>query len=98
MPTYDYVCANCGHTLEVFQPISAKPLKKCPVCGKMTLQRKIGAGAALIFKGSGFYETDYKRKATETKPETGGAKDSGTGTKSTPAPSKEKKAPAQVDG
>lgn len=62
MPTYDYECQGCGHTFEEFQSMSAEPLKKCPECGKPELQRLIGAGAGIIFKGSGFYETDYKRK------------------------------------
>jgi putative FmdB family regulatory protein len=60
MPTYEYECEKCGGTFERFQPITAKPLKKCPVCGGK-VKRKIGAGAGIIFKGSGFYETDYKR-------------------------------------
>jgi putative FmdB family regulatory protein len=60
MPTYDYVCAACEHHLEVFQSMTAKELKKCPACGKKKLQRLIGAGAGVIFKGSGFYQTDYK--------------------------------------
>ena len=60
MPTYEYECEKCGGTFERFQPITAKPLKKCPVCGGK-VRRKIGAGAGIIFKGSGFYETDYKR-------------------------------------
>jgi putative FmdB family regulatory protein len=92
MPTYDYICTNCGHTLEVFQPISAKPLKKCPACGKMTLQRQIGAGAALIFKGTGFYETDYRKK-----PDGGGTPGKDSGTKAAPTPSKDKAAPAKVE-
>ena len=60
MPTYEYKCANCGHVMEAFQSITAKPLKKCPECGKMKLNRLLGTGAGLIFKGSGFYETDYR--------------------------------------
>lgn len=60
MPTYDYVCAVCEHAFEEFQSISAKPLKKCPECGKPKLKRLIGTGAGIIFKGSGFYETDYR--------------------------------------
>ena len=60
MPTYDYVCEACGHEMEEFQSITAKPLKKCPECGKNKLNRLIGAGAGLIFKGSGFYTTDYR--------------------------------------
>ena len=60
MPTYDYVCENCGHQLEQMQSITAKPLRKCPKCGKNKLKRLIGAGAGVIFKGSGFYATDYR--------------------------------------
>ena len=60
MPTYDYVCDACDHEMEEFQSITAKPLKKCPACGKSKLRRLIGAGAGVIFKGSGFYETDYR--------------------------------------
>ncbi|MGF1448085.1 MAG: FmdB family zinc ribbon protein [Opitutales bacterium] len=64
MPTYEYQCKSCGHELEAFQSISAAPLKKCPACGKMSLQRLISAGAGIIFKGGGFYETDYKRASS----------------------------------
>lgn len=60
MPTYDYICNACGHELEEFQSMSAKPLRKCPDCGKLKLKRLIGTGAGIIFKGSGFYETDYR--------------------------------------
>ena len=60
MPTYEYRCDACGHELEAFQSITAKPLKKCPACGKNKLTRLIGTGAGIIFKGSGFYETDYR--------------------------------------
>jgi putative FmdB family regulatory protein len=60
MPTYEYVCENCGNQLEKFQSITAKPLRKCPACGKNKLKRLIGAGAGVIFKGSGFYATDYR--------------------------------------
>src|SRR5437870_10972334 len=60
MPTYDYKCNACGHRFEKFQPMSAAPIKKCPKCGKMKVQRLIGTGAGLIFKGSGFYITDYR--------------------------------------
>ena len=70
MPTYEYKCANCNHLLEAFQSITANPLKKCPECGKLKLQRLLGTGAGLIFKGSGFYETDYRsesyKKAAES--------------------------------
>lgn len=60
MPTYDYKCKKCEHTWEEFQSIKAKPTKKCPECGKQQAQRVIGPGAAIIFKGSGFYQTDYR--------------------------------------
>ena len=60
MPTYDYVCNNCDHAFELFQAMSARVKRKCPACGEKALERLIGAGAAVIFKGSGFYETDYR--------------------------------------
>lgn len=60
MPTYDYECQACDHKFEEFQPISADPLTKCPKCKKQKLKRLIGAGAAVVFKGSGFYQTDYR--------------------------------------
>jgi len=60
MPTYEYQCGHCEHELEAFQSITANPLKKCPECGKMQLKRLIGTGAGVIFKGSGFWETDYR--------------------------------------
>jgi putative FmdB family regulatory protein len=63
MPTYEYACKACKHTFEEFQSIKASPLKKCPECGKAALERLIGTGAALIFKGSGFYQTDYRSEA-----------------------------------
>jgi putative FmdB family regulatory protein len=60
MPTYDYDCTECGHAFEEFQSITAAPLENCPQCGGK-VQRRINGGAGLIFKGSGFYLTDYKR-------------------------------------
>lgn len=63
MPTYEYECNKCGHRFEKFQSITDNPLKKCPQCKSNRLQRLIGVGAGVIFKGSGFYETDYKRKS-----------------------------------
>lgn len=69
MPTYDYRCDHCAHAFEEFQSITAAPLKKCPACGRRTLQRLIGTGGGIIFKGSGFYQTDYRsdsyKKAAE---------------------------------
>jgi putative FmdB family regulatory protein len=60
MPTYDYECDACGHEYELFQNMSDDPLTKCPKCKKKKLRRLIGAGAAVMFKGSGFYQTDYR--------------------------------------
>ena len=62
MPTYDYVCKECGHRFELFQQMTANVKRKCPECGKKTLERLIGAGGGVIFKGDGFYENDYKKK------------------------------------
>jgi putative FmdB family regulatory protein len=61
MPTYDYICKECGHKFEEFQSMSDASLTQCPQCHMETLQRLIGAGAGLLFKGSGFYLTDYKK-------------------------------------
>jgi len=60
MPTYDYECEACEHSFELFQTISEAVKKKCPECGKLKLRRLFGTGAALLFKGSGFYQTDYR--------------------------------------
>jgi putative FmdB family regulatory protein len=60
MPTYDYKCTACKHGWELFQSMTAKHIKKCPKCGKATAERQFGTGAAIIFKGSGFYQTDYR--------------------------------------
>jgi putative FmdB family regulatory protein len=62
MPTYDYECKACGHVFETMHAMSAPALKKCPECAKPKLVRLISGGAGVIFKGSGFYETDYKAK------------------------------------
>ena len=84
MPTYDYRCLECGHEFELFQSMTDKVKRKCPECSQLKLKRLIGAGAAVIFKGSGFYETDYRsdsykkgaeadKKKTEKKDEKKGA-------------------------
>lgn len=62
MPTYDYKCLSCGHTFEIFQAMSDDPVKKCPLCGKK-VRRLVSGGTGLIFKGSGFYLTDYVRRS-----------------------------------
>ena len=87
MPTYDYRCEACAHEWELFQRITAKPIRKCPECGKLKARRVIGPGAGIIFKGSGFYETDYRsdsykkgaesdKKASETKSKSDSKSDS----------------------
>ena len=67
MPTYDYECTSCGHTFEAFQSITAEPIGICPECGKKKVQRLIGSGSGIIFKGSGFYTTDYRSKEYKEK-------------------------------
>jgi len=94
MPTYEYVCKNCQHEFERFQSIKAKPIRKCPECGKLSLQRLIGAGAGIIFKGSGFYQTDYRsegyKKAAESEKKSSTSKD--TTKKKTETKAKDSKA------
>lgn len=60
MPTYDYRCDACDHEFELFQQMSASPIRKCPECSKLKLRRLFGIGSAVMFKGSGFYQTDYR--------------------------------------
>ena len=60
MPTYEYRCGACDHKWDEFQPITAKPTRKCPKCRKLKAERIISAGGGIIFKGSGFYQTDYR--------------------------------------
>ncbi len=82
MPTYDYQCQACDHSFEKFHSMTAASVRKCPECGLLKVKRQIGAGAAVLFKGSGFYETDYRAKrsgaegakASKPSPE-GGKKD-----------------------
>ena len=83
MPTYEYKCSNCGHAFEKFQSITAAPIKKCPACGKNTAKRLIGTGAGLIFKGRGFYITDYRSEGykEKAKAESGGGETKTTDTK-----------------
>ena len=63
MPTYDYVCDACQHQFEAFQSIKEEAKRKCPKCGRQKLRRLIGPGAAIVFKGSGFYKTDYRSES-----------------------------------
>jgi len=100
MPTYEYQCDACNHNFDEFQSFSDKPLKKCPKCRKPKLRRVFGAGAAVIFKGSGFYQTDYRSesyKASAKAEESGSAgksestgKTESKGSATSAAPAKEK--------
>src|SRR3954464_6322750 len=91
MPTYDYICDACSHEFEAFEPITSQPQTECPVCKESKLRRKIGPGAAILFKGSGFYQTDYRSesykkaaKAEKSSSESGGSAKTDS-TKSEPA-------------
>jgi putative FmdB family regulatory protein len=82
MPTYDYICDECGHEFEAYESITLEPRKDCPECSRASLRRKIGPGAAILFKGSGFYQTDYrsesyKKAAKAEKPSDAPTKTSG---------------------
>ena len=74
MPTYEYRCESCNHKFEAFQSMSAKPVSVCPKCKKRKVKKLISKGGGLIFKGSGFYLTDYARKSSEATPKEGAAK------------------------
>lgn len=84
MPTYDYECNACGHKFEHFQSMTSEPLKKCPECNKNKLRRLIGTGAGIIFKGSGFYITDYRSDSYKA----GAKADSNNGSSSTKSETK----------
>ncbi len=87
MPTYEYKCDGCGYAFERFHSMSAAPIKRCPECGKAKVKRLIGTGAGLIFKGSGFYITDYRDKsyADKAKAESGGGTSTETKADAKPA-------------
>lgn len=76
MPTYDYECQACSHHFETFQSITAGALRKCPACGRLRLRRLIGSGGGVLFRGSGFYQTDYRSASYQE----GARKESGAGT------------------
>jgi putative FmdB family regulatory protein len=95
MPTYDYVCDKCGHRFEEMQSFKDDPLKVCPKCHESALRRLFGTGAAILFKGSGFYETDYRsesyKKAAKAEQEAtskGGSDKNGAAKETKPAESK----------
>jgi len=90
MPTYDYVCDGCGHAFELFQSMTDAVKRTCPKCKKKKLRRLIGAGGAIVFKGSGFYKTDYRSESYKkgaaaesgkSKPEGGKKAEGGSGAK-----------------
>jgi len=104
VPTYEYLCEKCGYGFEKLQSITARPLRKCLKCGKNNVKRLIGTGAGVIFKGSGFYQTDYRsdsykkaekkeKESSTKKKETAKSKDSKASEKSKPD-TKSKKKPA----
>ena len=97
MPTYAYECQSCGHKFEKFQSMTAKVLRKCPECSESKLARLIGTGAAIIFKGSGFYSTDYRSSSykSDEKADTGSG--SGSDSKSS-TPSSSNGGPADCSG
>lgn len=101
MPTYDYRCNACDHEFELFQSMSDKVKRTCPECGKKALERLIGTGAALLFKGSGFYETDYRSESytkgqKADKPDTGSKSEAKADSKPKPD-SKNDKKPAKKE-
>lgn len=107
MPTYDYECDACGHEFELFQSIMEPVQKKCPKCGKLKLRRLFGTGAAVVFKGSGFYQTDYrsesyKKGAEKDKPasesKSDSKPDSKSESKSESKPSTESKSDSKSSG
>lgn len=91
MPTYDYKCNACGHAFEQFQGMKDKLLRTCPNCGKKALERLIGTGAAIVFKGSGFYQTDYRSESYKKAKEADGKPASG---ESSPTSGESKKSEA----
>jgi len=96
MPTYEYECRNCNHKFELYQSIMAKPITRCPKCKKNKVRRLIGRGAGIIFKGSGFYQTDYrsdhyKKQSAADKPSTEANKPAVKDGAKTAAPAKTEK-------
>lgn len=99
MPTYEYECRKCGHRFETVQSIKADPLKTCESCGG-ELRRLVGTGAGFLFKGSGFYQTDYRSDSYQkkAKEETGSKAEKGGKTEKAPDPPKKKESPGGGSG
>jgi putative FmdB family regulatory protein len=102
MPTYDYVCDACDHKFELFQGIKDEVKKKCPECGKRKLRRLFGTGAAIVFKGSGFYQTDYRSESYKAKAKAESSESSSNGKSEASKPAESKPAapasPAKGEG
>jgi putative FmdB family regulatory protein len=96
MPTYEYKCDACGYAFERFQSITAEPIKRCPECGKAKVRRLIGTGAGMIFKGSGFYITDYRDQSytDKAKAESGDGQKTDSKTETKPETKPDSPAPA----
>ena len=92
MPTYDYECNACNHTFELFQSITAGHIRKCPECGELKVKRLIGTGSTIIFKGSGFYQTDYRSEEYKSRQKAEKSSSSSSDTKDKKEDKKEKKA------
>lgn len=100
MPTYEYLCEACEHRFELFQPITAEPVRVCPECGRRKVRRLIGPGAAILFKGSGFYQTDYRSESYKkaAAAEKSGGSSGGNGDGASSSAKKDKKAKAKSEG
>src|SRR4051812_35651811 len=97
MPTYDYICDHCQHEFEAFESIKADPQTVCPECSEAKLRRKIGAGAAILFKGSGFYQTDYRGESYKKRAEADKPSHSSTSPSSTSSSTPASSAPAKTE-
>lgn len=98
MPTYEYLCGACSRKSEAFESMRDRPLRKCPHCGKLKLKRLIGSGGGIIFKGSGFYATDYKRTGDGGQDQSKGESAKGEPAKAEPAKSESAKGePAKAE-
>lgn len=97
MPTYDYVCDACDHKFELMQSFKEEPKKKCPECGKSKLRRLFGTGAAILFKGSGFYTTDYRSEGYKARAAAESGASSSNGSETKKSETKSEPAAAKAD-